>query len=110
MNTDNTSPPSGLAPVPGSLRLWAVSGICMVPTRCTRIVEAATEAEAIALAVASDWQKHIDQMSGDEGAAYDWQPFAEAIDKSPLPAWQQPVRANASDQAARVETQTEEDQ
>jgi hypothetical protein len=66
----------------------------MVPTQCTRIVEAATESEAVSLALASDWQKHIDPMSSDNGAAFDWQPSAEEIDKSPLPAWQQPVRAN----------------
>jgi len=79
----------------------------MVPTRCTRIVEARNEVEAVAPAVASDWTKHKDTMSGGEGASFDRQPFAEEIAESPLPAWVQPVRANESSSATGASKPTE---
>lgn len=60
-------------------RRFRVKGVCMVPSEVEIEVLAASQEQAIEVAQASDWRKHIGQNGGDSASAYDWQPTAEEI-------------------------------
>jgi len=42
-------------------------------------IEARSESEAVTKALEARWQNHIDSHSGDNSAAFDWNPIAEEI-------------------------------
>lgn len=60
-------------------RKFHVRGICFVPTECMMEIEARSESEAVTKALEARWQNHIDSHSGDNSAAFDWNPIAEEI-------------------------------
>lgn len=79
MTEKPNEPPAGGACLTQPVRLWRVRGICLVPTEVELRVEAADEKDAVKKALASDWQSHICGNSGDETAAFDWEPVAEEV-------------------------------
>lgn len=62
---------------------FEASGVCFVPAECKMVVEAESPQDAVRVARASDWRKHIVGGSTDESSAWGWEDLV-VVEEGPL--------------------------